>query len=52
MAELNPLNIKTRYPEVKEKVGQILNKQKAFILLKTTKELYRWLKSKRKLKKH
>lgn len=50
LAELNPLNVKARYLEVKEKVGQILNKKKAFVLLKTTKELYRWLKSKKKLK--
>jgi HEPN domain-containing protein len=46
--ELNPLNIKARYPEIKEKLGKVLNKKKAVILLEKTSSSYRWLKSKKK----
>ena len=45
--ELNPLNIEARYPEMKEKLGKVLNKKKAYALLKETKGIYKWLKSKR-----
>ena len=46
--ELNPLNIKARYPEVKENLGRIISKKKAHILLEKTKGAYKWLKSKKK----
>ncbi|MBI5196862.1 MAG: HEPN domain-containing protein [Nitrospirae bacterium] len=46
--ELNPFNIKARYPEMKEKMGKIINKKKADALLKKTKDVYKWLKLKKK----
>ena len=47
-AELNPLNIEARYPEMKEKLGKDINKKKAYILLEKTRTVYKWLKSKKK----
>ena len=47
-AELNPLNIEARYPEMKEKLGKDINKKKAHILLEKTRSVYKWLKSKKK----
>jgi HEPN domain-containing protein len=35
-AELNPLNIEARYPEMKEKLGTAISKKKASILLEDT----------------
>jgi HEPN domain-containing protein len=46
--ELNPLNIKARYPEMKEKLGKAISKKKAGVLLEKTRSIYKWLKSKKK----
>jgi len=46
--KLNPLNIKARYPEMKEKLGKAINKKKAYLLLEKTRSTYKWLKSKKK----
>lgn len=48
LAELNPLNIEARYPEMKEKLGRAINKKKAYFLLEKTRSLYKWLKLKKK----
>jgi hypothetical protein len=47
-AELNPLNIEARYPEMQEKLGKTINKKKANILLRKTRSAYKWLKSRKK----
>jgi len=46
--KLNPLNIRARYPEMKEKLGKAINKKKACLLLEKTRSAYKWLKSKKK----
>jgi len=46
--KLNPLNIEARYPEMKEKLGQAINKKKAYVLLESTRSAYKWLKSQKK----
>lgn len=45
---LNPLNIEAWYPNMKEKLGKVINKKKATILLEKTRSAYKWLKSKKK----
>jgi HEPN domain-containing protein len=43
---LEPLNIKTRYPEYKEKIIKIMSKEKCEYVLIKTKELREWTKLK------
>jgi len=46
--ELNPLNIETRYPEMKEKLGKAISKKKASVLLEDTRSVYKWLRLRKK----
>lgn len=39
-----PLNIKTRYPDDKERIFEYLDKKRCTQILKHTKELYTWMK--------
>jgi HEPN domain-containing protein len=43
---LNPLSIETRYPAYKEKLIEELNKEKCIEILKSTEELFSWIKEK------
>lgn len=43
--EMEPLNIKTRYPSHRKKVLNILTENKSKEILKTTKSLVKWIKS-------
>jgi len=46
--ELNPLNIETRYPDIKEKLGKAISKKKASVLLEDTRSIYKWLRLRKK----
>lgn len=45
LAELSTYYLEGRYPTYKEKISQLINKDKSSALLFQTKELFQWLKS-------
>ena len=45
LAELNPMNIETRYPAYKENIRSLISKKEAKNILTRKKELQKWLKS-------
>jgi len=42
--QMEPLNIKTRYPDYKKELAKLLNKEKCLELLEKTKSLQQWTK--------
>lgn len=45
LAELSTYYLEGRYPTYKEKIAQLINKEKSSFLLAKTKEVFQWLKS-------
>lgn len=45
LKELNPMNVKARYPEEKDKIVQKLNKQVCEEILFETKEMLEWIQN-------
>ena len=46
LAELNPMNIKARYPSYRERIRNKLNKEECSNLMTKTEEVLSWIKNK------
>jgi len=46
LADLDPLNIQARYPAYKQAIYDFLSEEKAKEILRKTKEIWRWLRTK------
>jgi hypothetical protein len=52
MEILLPMNIKSRYPDYRDRLLKLLDREKCSIILHETREMYAWIKEKLKEKQN